>query len=282
MKKNWKALALLMALVLMLGLVGCGSDKDKEKDQDDQKMEDTIDDQKDQDDQEEPKEDEKQDAEDPQKEPDVEEPQKEETPEQKPETPAQKPAEKPAAPAQKPAQKPAAPAQKPTAPTQKPAEKPAQKPAEKPAQKPAEKPAQKPEADKKVDLAAFSESVTANENWPSLMPTEGEALDSLYPGLSGISTKQKVVYTPMISAAAGELALVEVSNSSDVQKVKDIFQARISYQVGDEKNPGGAFYPGSIESWKNTAKVVSNGNYIMLAVGDGAASAVQSFQALFA
>ncbi len=101
------------------------------------------------------------------------------------------------------------------------------------------KPAQKPEADKKVDLAAFSESVTANENWPSLMPTEGEALDSLYPGLSGISTKQKVVYTPMISAAAGELALVEVSNSSDVQKVKDIFQARISYQVGDEKNRAG-------------------------------------------
>ena len=273
MKKNWKALALLMALVLMLGLVGCGNEKDNEKDQDDQKVEQTLDDQKDQDDQKE-QEDEKQDAEEPQNEPDVKDPQKEEVPQQKPE---QKPEEKPAQkPAEKPAQKPA----------QKPAEKPAQKPAEKPAQKPAEKPEQKPEqkpeADKKVDLAAFSESVTANENWPSLMPTEGEALDSLYPGLGGISTKQKVVYTPMISAAAGELALVEVSNSSDVQKVKDIFQARISYQVGDEKNPGAAFYPGSIESWKNTAKVVSNGNYIMLAVGDGAASAVQSFQALFA
>ena len=188
----------------------------------------------------------------------------------------------PASPAEKPAggNLPADPAQKPSG---KPVE--TQKPAEKPVEKPTEKPAETPPAEtvSGVDLSAFYTSVTSGENWPAMMQAEGEVLDSFYPGLSAIKTKQCGVYTAMISAAVGEIALVEVENADDVQKVKDIFQARIDYQVGDDQNPGGAWYPASIEGWKNGSRIVSNGNYIMMvALSDGADDAVAAFNALFA
>ena len=168
-------------------------------------------------------------------------------------------------------------------PESKPVEKPVQKPAEKPAEKPAQKPAEKPAESKSVDLAAFFETFASGENRPAMMQADGEVLDAFYPGLSAIKTKQCGVYTAMISAAVGELALVEVENSADVQAVKDIFQARINYQVGDDENPGGAWYPQTIEGWKNGSRIVSNGNYVMLiALSEGADDVVNSFNALFA
>ena len=134
----------------------------------------------------------------------------------------------------------------------------------------------------KADLAAFYETVSAGEDWPAMMQAEGEILDAFYPGLSDIATNQCGVYTAMISAAVGEIALVEVQDAGDVQKVKDIFQARIDYQVGDDKTPGGAWYPETIEGWKNGSRIVSNGNFVMLvALNEGADGVVDSFNALF-
>lgn len=138
-----------------------------------------------------------------------------------------------------------------------------------------------------MDLAAFYASLTEGEEWPVLMSltedeTMAEMLDSYYPGLSELSTKQCGVYVAAISAAVGELALVEVENAGDVQAVEDIFQARIDYQVGDDTNPGGAWYPETIEGWKTKSQIVSHGNYVMLAVGDNAGAAAESFEALFA
>ena len=167
-------------------------------------------------------------------------------------------------------------------PAQKPSEKPIQKPAA-PAEKPVEKPADDPAESKSVDLTAFYESAFSGDNMPAMMQAEGEVLDSFYPGLSAIKTNQCAVYTAMISAAVGEIALVEVQNSADVQAVKDIFQARVNYQVGDDQNPGGAWYPQTIEGWKNGNRIVSNGNYVMLvALSEGADDVVNSFNALFA
>ena len=143
------------------------------------------------------------------------------------------------------------------------------------------------ESPKEIDLAAFYASLTEGEEWPVLMSltedeTMAEMLDSYYPGLSELSTKQCGVYVAAISAAVGEIALVEVENAGDVQAVEDIFQARIDYQVGDDSNPGGAWYPETIEGWKTKSQIVSHGNYVMLAVGDNAGAAAESFEALFA
>ena len=143
------------------------------------------------------------------------------------------------------------------------------------------------ESPKEIDLAAFYDALRAESIWPELMKLESsgdtrELLDSYYPGLSEISTKQCGVYIAEISAAVGEIALVEVENAGDAQAVEDIFQARVDYQVGDDTNPGGAWYPETIEGWKTKSQIVSHGNYVMLAVGDAAGAAVESFEALFA
>lgn len=143
------------------------------------------------------------------------------------------------------------------------------------------------EPQKEIDLAAFYETLRAENTWPELMnltedETMAELLDSYYPGLSEIPTKQCGVYIAAISAAVGEIALVEVENAEDVQAVEDIFQGRIDYQVGDGENPGGAWYPETIEGWKTNSQIVSHGNYVMLAVGGAAEAAVESFEALFA
>lgn len=138
-----------------------------------------------------------------------------------------------------------------------------------------------------VDLTAFYDTLRAESTWPELMnvtedETMKELLDSYYPGLSEIPTKQCGVYIAAISAAVGEIALVEVENAEDVQAVADIFQARVDYQVGDDTNPGGAWYPETIEGWKTKSQIVSHGNYVMLAVGDAAEAAVERFEGLFA
>ena len=115
------------------------------------------------------------------------------------------------------------------------------------------------------------------ENAPAMMDLEGQYLEAAYPGLSAYQTKQCVVKAAAISSVPFEFALVELENVADVQKAEEIFQARIDAQV-----QGGAFYPETIEGWKNNSRIVSHGNYVMLAVGDNADAAVEAFEALFA
>ena len=188
-------------------------------------------------------------------------------------TSSQKPAqETPEKPAQEP-QKPAADNGAVSQPTQPPAEETSGSAPETPAEG----------TSSQVDLTAFAASVTSDqETWPGMMPMEGEALDSFYAGLSAIATKQCLVQMAMISASGDEIALVEVENSGDVQAVKDIFQARIDYQVGDGTAPGGAWYPAPTEMWKNESRIVSNGNFVMLVAHTGADSVVEQFNALLA
>ena len=142
------------------------------------------------------------------------------------------------------------------------------------------------ESQEGADLAEFYNTLRQEYTWPELMSltedeTMTELLDSYYPGLSEISTKQCGVYTAAISAAVGEIALVEVENAEDVQAVKDIFQARIDYMVGDGNGPGGAQYPMAMDQWENNSRVVSNGNYVMMIVHENCDDIVSEFNALF-
>jgi len=137
-------------------------------------------------------------------------------------------------------------------------------------------------AQEDVDLTAFYEGVMEENEWPALMALEGELLDSFYPGLSDLALKQCLIYTAAISASVGEIALVEAESEEDAQKAADIFQARIDYQVGDDTTPGGAWYPATIEGWKTTSRIERQGNFVLLAAGDYAGEAVESFNALFA
>lgn len=123
-------------------------------------------------------------------------------------------------------------------------------------------------------MAFYGDLFGKYDGFNASMAVEGEYLDNYYPGLSAISTKQRTIYTTMMSAVVCEIALVEVSKSADVQKVKDIFQARIDAQVGTDDAPGGAWYPASIEGWKTGSRIVSKGNYVMMVAFPSAAEQI--------
>jgi len=131
-----------------------------------------------------------------------------------------------------------------------------------------------------VDLNAFYTSLveTYGENFPANMNLcdMQEMLDSFYPGLAAIGTKQMMIYQPMMGAVVCEIALVEVENDSDVEAVKAIFQERIDAQVD-----GGAWYPESIEGWKSSSRIVANGNCIMMIAYSECDAVVDAFNGLF-
>ena len=131
-----------------------------------------------------------------------------------------------------------------------------------------------------TDLSAFYDDMFSTifpdpNNAPSMSEVTGDYLDQLYPVLSEVETTQCLVYAPMITAVAYEIALVEVADAADVQTVQDIFQARIDSQV-----EGGAFYPGTVEAWQNDSEIVVRGNCVCLFVGAEKDDMVAAFNAL--
>ena len=147
-------------------------------------------------------------------------------------------------------------------------------------QQPEETPAES-EGAAEIDLAAFYTALCDKyqENFPANMSLAEmpEMLDGFYPGMTEIETKQLEIYQPMMGAVVCEIALVEVANEADVAAVKEILQARIDAQVD-----GGAWYPDSIEGWKNNSRIVDNGNYVMMIAYSGCDEIVDAFNALFA
>lgn len=192
--------------------------------------------------------------------------------------PTEGPSEEPSAePSEEPSVEPSAePSEEPATPAPTPVPTPVPTPEPTPA------PTPEPTSAPSVDLNAFYEDIMFDDaDFNASMEITGEFLDYYYDGLTDIPTKQRVLYQPMMSAVVCEIALVEVQNSADVSAVKAIFQARIDYQVGDDENPGGAWYPGSIAGWQNNSRIVSHGNYIMLIAYDKCDDIVAQFNALF-
>ena len=137
-------------------------------------------------------------------------------------------------------------------------------------------PEEKPSESPSVDLSAFYTDMTGKYEFGSLQQFTGDILESYYPGMGAVSTKQCLIMGTMITMNNGEFCLVEVSDSKDVDTVKGIFQARIDGMVN-----GGAWYPGPTEQWTNNSRVVSNGNYVMMVVHENCDDIVDAFNALF-
>ena len=114
--------------------------------------------------------------------------------------------------------------------------------------------------------------MTSTYEFQTLQAFSGEILDSYYPGMSEVDTKQCLIMGTMMSMNNGEFCLVEVSNSSDVETVKAILQSRVDYMA-----ESGAWYPGPTELWTNSSRVVSNGNYVMMVVHENCDDIVDAF-----
>ena len=87
-----------------------------------------------------------------------------------------------------------------------------------------------------------------------------DLIASFYRGLDQIALSQQVFYMPPIATHPCEIVLVEVTNSSDVQAVADIFQARID--LGSDNSN----YPESAAGWKQFAQVQQSGNFVCMIV----------------
>ena len=131
-----------------------------------------------------------------------------------------------------------------------------------------------------VDLAAFYETIitsVSEENRPFMMELDAETAEMIYPGMGAITTNQKVLYMPGMSAVACEISMVECANAADLETVKTIFQTRINTQI-----EGGAWYPETIEGWKNNSKIVVKDNFVCLfVIPEGMMDAASEFEKLF-
>ena len=134
---------------------------------------------------------------------------------------------------------------------------------------------QEPEVDLTAYFTQMVKDAGLDENY--MTDLEGEMLESYYPGISDISTKQFLAKAPMMSGVVNEMVLMQCENEEDAGKAAAILQERIDTQA-----EGGAWYPESMEAW-GRGQVIQQGTYVaMIASAEHQEDWADSFNALFA
>ena len=128
-----------------------------------------------------------------------------------------------------------------------------------------------------VDLKQIAADAVAalGDEYPMFPVEDADQLESLYPGLTAVETKQLVAYQPPVSGFGCELAMVEVTNAADAETVRAIFQQRVDSIANDTA------YPENAPAWKNNSAVTVNGNYVVLGVLPEGADLPAVFKAEF-
>lgn len=107
--------------------------------------------------------------------------------------------------------------------------------------------------------------------------TEGEMLDSFYPGLSDIPAKKLIAAAPLMSGVVNEVVLMQCETEDDAANAAAILQERVDSQAN-----GGAWYPESMDAWSR-AQVIQHGAYVaMIASADYQDTWAADFESLFA
>lgn len=128
-----------------------------------------------------------------------------------------------------------------------------------------------------ADLQMFYNELEQEFGWDNLVPTEGEMLESYYPGLQELNPKQLIAVAPMMSAVVNEMVFLEAQNEADAIKAEAILQQRMADQIA-----GGAWYPESIAAWEK-GEILREGNFVALIASNERQSQVaERFKALFA
>lgn len=141
----------------------------------------------------------------------------------------------------------------------------------------------KPVEEKKVDLAAFAQTVMEGHEFAAFVERvnlddefHAITLDNSYPGLKDMDLEQMEIYLPMASYNIGEFAVVQTKSADDAAKVTGLFEDRIAAMTEEGLN-----YPDTVEIWTKSAKVVQHGTYVMLVCHADADAIVSEFEALF-
>ena len=140
-----------------------------------------------------------------------------------------------------------------------------------------------------VDLSAFAQTLRETYEFAqhlSAMDPDAEefakqSIEQYLPGLLDMDLEQRVICMSMMRLNNGEFSLVQTKNAQDAETVKELFQNPVDYMVGDGESPGGAWYPGPTELWRNSSRVVSHVNYVMMVVAEECGQIVDEFNALF-
>lgn len=134
-----------------------------------------------------------------------------------------------------------------------------------------------------ADLAAFARDIQDRYGISGFLQRQdpddeaGAAmLDSYFPGLRDIGLAQMEVYLCMISFNSGEFSVVEAEDKTGAEAAAAVFQARI-----DSMAEEGRDYPATVELWQDKARVVTNGNYVLLVCAEDCDAIAEDFDALF-
>ena len=86
---------------------------------------------------------------------------------------------------------------------------------------------------KSVDLTEFYNGLAEEYEWGEnyMASIEGDLLESYYPGLGDIPTKQFIAMTPQMSSVVNELVFLEAETEEDAEKAAEILQKRIDDQL---------------------------------------------------
>lgn len=129
-----------------------------------------------------------------------------------------------------------------------------------------------------VDLQAYWDSLKETYEWEEgyLVDIEGEMLESYYPGIGDIRTKQFIAKMPMMSSVVNEMVFMQCETEDEAALAAAILQNRIDTQA-----EGGAWYPESMEAW-GRGIVIQQGTYVgMIASAEHQDEISESFNALF-
>lgn len=130
-----------------------------------------------------------------------------------------------------------------------------------------------------VDLESFWTEELSKYQWGDgyFAELDEEMTENYYPGLQDVPAEQRIIQVPMMSAVVNEYVFMECRTEEDAGQAAEILQKRV-----DDQADGGAWYPESMESWKQ-AQVITQGRYVaMIASAEAQEAIAGDFNALFA
>lgn len=119
--------------------------------------------------------------------------------------------------------------------------------------------------DSAVALESLYAGMAESCGWDGdyMTDVEGELLEEYYPGLSEVPAGQLIVKVPAMSSDVNEIVLMQCETEEDADAAAAILQARI-----DSQAEGGAWYPETLEAWKN-ARVLRQGEIYVALIASG-------------
>lgn len=111
-----------------------------------------------------------------------------------------------------------------------------------------------------VSLSSLYAGMTESCGWEEdyMADVEGDLLESYYPGLGEISTRQLIAKVPAMSSDVNEIVLLQCETEEDAENAAAILQTRI-----DSQTEGGAWYAETLRAWEK-ASVLRQGTYAAL------------------